>query len=97
MKYDAAYFDQPIDRCCTACEKWDGLWEDEKKACFPLWVADMDIRCAQEIVDALKKRAAHPVYGYTYQRDSAVDAMLAYFQRRQGLTLTVTIRRPSPA
>jgi cystathionine beta-lyase len=88
MKYDTAFFDQTIDRCCTACEKWDGLWEDEKEGLLPMWVADMDLRCAQEIVDALKVRAEHPIYGYTYQRDSGVDAMLAFLERRQGLTLT---------
>lgn len=88
MKYDQAFFDGPIDRCCTACEKWDGLWEDERDGLLPMWVADMDIRCAQEIVDALKTRAEHPVYGYTYERDSGVDAMLAYYKRHQGLDLT---------
>ncbi|MBN1777672.1 MAG: PatB family C-S lyase [Clostridiales bacterium] len=88
MKYDFAFFDAPVDRLGTACEKWDGLWEDEREGLLPMWVADMDFRCAQEIVDALKARAEHPVYGYTYQRDSAVDAMLAYLKRRQGLMLT---------
>ena len=88
MKYDAAFFDQPIDRCCTACEKWDGLKETEHKELLPMWVADMDIRCAQEIVNALTSRAAHPVYGYTYQRDSAVDAMLDFHKRRYQLSLT---------
>lgn len=87
MKYDSGFFDGPVDRCCTACEKWDGLWEDEREGLLPMWVADMDIRCAQEIVDALKTRAEHPVYGYTYERDSGVDAMLSYYKRYQGLTL----------
>ena len=88
MKYDYHFFDQPIDRLGTACEKWDGLWEDEKEGLLPMWVADMDIRCATEIADALKTRAEHPVYGYTYQKDEAVDAMLDYFKRHQGVSLT---------
>ncbi len=88
MQYDAAFFDEPIDRCCTACEKWDGLKETENRELLPMWVADMDFRCAPEIVDALVKRASHPVYGYTYQRDSAVEAMLQYLNRRHGLTLS---------
>lgn len=88
MTYDFAYFDQPIDRCCTACEKWDGIKEDEHKELLPMWVADMDFRCAPEIVDALKARAAHPVYGYTYQRDSSVEAMLGFMKRRYRLSLT---------
>jgi cystathionine beta-lyase len=88
MKYDAAFFDNPIDRCCTACEKWDGLKETEHRELLPMWVADMDFRCAPEIVDALVKRASHPVYGYTYQRDSAVEAMLSYLERRHRLALS---------
>jgi len=87
MKYDAAFFDQPIDRCCTSCEKWDGIKEREHKELLPMWVADMDFRCAPEIVEALKARAAHPVYGYTYQRDSSVEAMLGFMKRRYGLSL----------
>ncbi len=86
--YDAAYFDQPVDRCCTACEKWDGIKETEHKELLPMWVADMDFRCAQEIVDALIRRASHPVYGYTYERDEAVEAMLQFLSRRYGLRLT---------
>ena len=53
----------------------------------PMWVADMDIRCAQEIVDVLKARAEHPVYGYTYQRESGVEAMLDFYRRHNGLQL----------
>lgn len=53
-----------------------------------MWVADMDIRCADEIVDAIKARAEHPVYGYTYERAGGVDAMLGFYRRHQGLDLT---------
>lgn len=88
MKYRPVFFDRPIDRLHTACEKWDGLQKKESRELLPMWVADMDIRCAREIVHALKRRAAHPVYGYTYQKDSAVDAMLGYLRRRQNLTLS---------
>jgi len=87
MKYDTAFFDGPVDRCCTACEKWDGLWKNKQDGLLPMWVADMDIRCVQEIVDALQARAGHPVYGYTYQRESGVEAMLDFYRRRHGLQL----------
>jgi len=88
MQYDTAFFDKPIDRLGTACAKWDGLWKNEGEGLLPMWVADMDLRCAREITDALRARAEHPVYGYTYQTDGAVDAMLGYMKRRQGVTLT---------
>ncbi len=88
MKYDPAFFDTPIDRCCTACEKWDGLEEKEGKKLLPMWVADMDIPCAREITDALVRRAEHPVYGYTYEKDSSIEAMLGFMERWHGLSLT---------
>ncbi|HNX61164.1 MAG TPA: MalY/PatB family protein [Candidatus Limiplasma sp.] len=87
-RYDFAFFDQPINRCGTACEKWDGLMEREKRDLLPMWVADMDFRSAHEITEALVCRAQHPVYGYTAQTDAAVDATLGFYSRRHGLTLT---------
>lgn len=87
-RYDFAFFDQPINRCGTACEKWDGLMEREKRELLPMWVADMDFRSADEITEGLIRRAQHPVYGYTAQTDAAIDATLGFYSRRHGLTLT---------
>ena len=72
MKYDRSFFDTPVDRMGTNCEKWDALRRREGNDLLPMWVADMDFRCADEIVQALTARAAHPVYGYTEQSDAAV-------------------------
>lgn len=88
MKYDHSFFDAPVNRLGTNCEKWDALRRREGNDLLPMWVADMDFRCADEIVQALTARAAHPVYGYTEQSDAAVEAMLGFFQRRHGLTVT---------
>ena len=88
MKYDPSFFDTPVNRLGTNCEKWDALRRREGADLLPMWVADMDFRCADEIVQALTERAAHPVYGYTEQSESAVEAMLGFFQRRHGLTVT---------
>jgi cystathionine beta-lyase len=57
MIYD---FDQIIDRRSTGCDKWLRYDEDV----LPLWVADMDFRSPQPIVDALRDRAACGVFGY---------------------------------
>ena len=87
MKYDKAFFDQPFERRGTACSKWDGLEKDLGKTMNPMWVADMDFEGPAEITEALVKRAAHPAYGYTYQTDSATQAMLDFMQRRHPVTL----------
>ena len=65
--YDRAFFDRPIDRRGTACEKWDVAMARDARVSNPMWVADMDFRCPDEVVNALCERAAHPVYGYTGQ------------------------------
>ena len=86
--YDRAFFDRPIDRRGTACEKWDVAMARDARVSNPMWVADMDFRCPDEVVNALCERAAHPVYGYTEQTDRAVAAMLDFMERRHGLRLT---------
>ena len=86
--YDRAFFDRPIDRRGTACEKWDVAMARDARVSNPMWVADMDFRCPDEVVNALCERAAHPVYGYTEQTDRALAAMLDFMERRHGLKLT---------
>jgi len=88
LNYDWNYFDEPIERCGTACEKWDGLMERERRTLLPMWVADMDFRCPREVTDALVKRAQHPVFGYTDQTESAIQAMLDFTQRHYSVTVT---------
>ena len=85
---DRAYFDAIIDRTGTACEKWDGR-EDVfgREDVIPLWVADMDFACAPGIVEALKARAAHPIYGYTDDVAKNRLAEVNFLKRRFDLTV----------
>ena len=64
MKYD---FDKVIERKNTFSYKWDAMDENfpENPQAMPLWVADMDFPCPRPIVEAVQKRAAHPIYGYS--------------------------------
>ena len=57
MKYD---FDKVVDRRGTASLKWD-VKDNE----LPMWVADMDFQTAPAIRDAVMRRAAHGVFGYS--------------------------------
>ena len=63
MKYS---FDEVIERRKTDSSKWDNVvnlfGSDDV---LPMWVADMDFRIAQPIVDAVVKRIQHPIFGYT--------------------------------
>ena len=85
--YDKAFFDKGVERTGTACEKWDGICERIGHDVLPMWVADMDFACADEIMEAVRKRAQHPVFGYTGYDCQCADALLGFLERRHGLRL----------
>lgn len=59
-------FDQIIDRQGTNAIKTDGLEQRfGNKNLTPMWIADMDFAVCPEIVDVLKRRIDHPIYGYS--------------------------------
>ena len=62
-RYD---FDKVIDRRGSGAVKTDALGKVYgKDDLIPLWVADMDFETPDFIVNALKERLEHPVFGYT--------------------------------
>ena len=87
MKFDEAYFDQGIDRVGTRCEKWDGAMKRAGDDLIPLWVADMDFPSPPAVQEALIRRAQHGTYGYTELLDDDAEALIAFWQRRHGLTV----------
>jgi cysteine-S-conjugate beta-lyase len=55
-------FDTPVDRTGT----WSTRWERHAgRDVIPLWVADTDFRAAPSILEALRKRVEHGVFGYS--------------------------------
>ena len=68
MAFTKEYFDEGIYRMGTRSEKWDELRQREGGDILPLWVADMDFRAAPCIVEALRRRVSHGVFGYTIIR-----------------------------
>ncbi len=83
MKYD---FDKLIDRTNTHSVKWDKhLLKEffETDDVLPLWVADMDFQCPQPVVDAVKKKAAEEIYGYSWHKTPEyLDAVIRWMDRR---------------
>ncbi len=80
MKYN---FDEIIQRRGTNSYKWDSAPDED---ILPLWVADMDFRTAPAIIEALEKRVAHGIFGYTRVPDEYYDAVTGWFGRRHGWT-----------
>ena len=71
-------FDEIIDRRGTGCVKWD----EDAAPLIPLWVADMDFAVAPAIQEAIRRRAQHPVFGYTYVQEDYYQSVIAWFKRR---------------
>ena len=55
-------FDSAVERRDTASMKWDKY---KGQDIIPLWVADMDFCSPPAVIDALQRRIAHGVFGYT--------------------------------
>ena len=73
MKYD---FDKVVDRHGTNCLKYDFAKERGRhEGILPLWVADMDFKTAQPIIDACKKKAEEGIWGYTSRPASYFEAV----------------------
>lgn len=75
-------FDKETKRRNTGCLKWD-VAENE----LPMWVADMDFKTAPEIIDAISKRVAHGVFGYSIIPDEWNESYMSWWKRRHGLEI----------
>ena len=78
MKYN---FNEQVPRRGTCSYKWDSAKNEDV---LPMWVADMDFRTAPAIVDALRQRVEHGIFGYTRVPDSYYKAVTDWFVRRHG-------------
>ena len=76
MKYN---FDEIIPRRGTNSYKWDSAGD---AGILPMWVADMDFRTAPPVVEALRKRAEHGIFGYVRVPDAYYAAVTNWFARR---------------
>lgn len=80
MHYD---FDEVIDRTGTNSVKFDFAAEHGKPIdVLPLWVADMDFRAPQPVLDALQKAVDHGIFGYSGTKEDYDRAVIGWFQRR---------------
>ena len=74
---------EAINRQGTISLKWDGA---KKKfgtdELLPLWVADMDLASPLCVQETLKKRASHPLYGYTVYPDSYYEVISHWMKER---------------
>lgn len=78
MQYN---FDEVIDRKSTEAVKWADLPGIPHDA-LPLWVADMDFVSPKEVVDALRNRVDHGVFGYPLPQKEYFTAIMQWMKER---------------
>jgi cystathionine beta-lyase len=82
MKYN---FDEIIDRKNTSCIKWDYTKEFLGEAdVLPMWVADMDFKTPDFIIDAVKERASHEIYGYSMRLPGYYQSIVDWVKNLHG-------------
>ena len=82
MKYN---FDEIIDRKSNHSVKYNELIRKfGVDDVIPLWIADMDFKTAQPIIDALEKKAQHGIFGYVYRPDEYFESFINWQKRRFG-------------
>lgn len=70
-------FDHPIERHGT----WSTRWERYPADVIPLWVADTDFRAPPPVLEAMQRRLAHGVFGYSVPPAALRDAVIERMQR----------------
>lgn len=89
-------FDGIIDRCGTSCLKYDFAVErGYPQGILPFWVADMDFRAPQPVIDELTRRVQHGIFGYTDPKESYKEIIVNWMTKHHGWTpstkaLTIT-------
>lgn len=78
MEYD---FSRPTERRGTDSYKWDSAPEAD---IIPLWVADMDFETFPGITEALQRRVAHGIFGYTRVPEAYYEAVCRWFGKHHG-------------
>lgn len=79
-------FEKVIERRETRSVKWDMMEKiyniEDASAILPMWVADMDFAAPEAVIQAMKERLDHPVFGYSYACEGCKDAVRSWLSER---------------
>ncbi len=86
MKYN---FNERIDRSENHSAKWAEMeMKFGRSDLIPMWVADMDIKAAPEIVESMKKKVEQEIFGYVYRPDSYYKTATEWLKKRFGYEIS---------
>lgn len=78
-------FNIVVNRKNTNCLKYDfAVRRGRPENVLPLWVADMDFKVAPEIIQAIEKRVAHGIFGYSEVKEEYFEAVSAWMEQKHG-------------
>lgn len=77
-------FETVVDRRSSSSLKWDHYAQQD---ILPLWVADMDFSSPPPVLDALRERVDHGIFGYTLAPVSLVEAVQNHVQQQYGWSI----------
>lgn len=82
MKFN---FNEKVDRSKNHAAKWEEMnGKFGSNDLLPMWIADMDIKTAPEIVEAIKEKADQAIFGYVYRPDSYYKTAADWCEKRFG-------------
>ncbi len=82
-------FDDIIERKGSDCFKWDALPSMYgRDDLLPMWVADMDFRSPDFVMDAIRRRCEHEVLGYTMPSEGYWQAVESWLEMHYGIKAT---------
>lgn len=79
MKYN---FDEIVNRWSTDSIKFDGPKAEGAKDYIPMWVADMDFKTPQPIINSIQEMLNNGVLGYTHPNDEWSNTIQSWVKRR---------------
>ncbi|MDO4465720.1 MAG: MalY/PatB family protein [Bacillota bacterium] len=76
-------FDTIVNRKNTSSLKYDfGLERKGRDDLLPLWVADMDFSLPEEILQTIKERVDHGIFGYTDPKEDYKNSVIHWYEKK---------------
>ncbi|RLL86263.1 cystathionine beta-lyase [Petrotoga sp. HKA.pet.4.5] len=81
-------FNEIVDRKSTESVKWNGVKSlYGRDDVIPMWVADMDFKSPPEVIEALKQRAEHGIFGYPMLDEDYFVPFINWIKARHGIEI----------
>lgn len=79
-------FTDSVNRKNTSSMKWDRMDRiygiDNTEDILPMWIADMDFAAPEPVLEALRDRLEHGVFGYSYVCEDCKDAVREWLLKK---------------